>query len=195
VVTLGIFAILVSSATGAFLSALNAERRTLATQQVLDNTRYTIELMTRAIRQADPNSLRTISPAGCAAKGCLQFQHPQKLVVQYKFCQPTATPATTPDCPQPNVLFETTNVCEKDPTRYCAAPCGSDGACQPQTVPVSALHTVVKNASFDVLPSDPADQNDQQQPRVTATITLEGNPNLYPTVDVQTTVSLRRLQE
>ena len=182
VVTLGIFVMLVGSLTSAFLLALANERRALATQQVLDNTRYTLELMARAIRQANPPS--SISTTSCGASPCLKFTHPLMREVTYNF--------------QTSAIIQTTKGCSDDATNWCTTPgeCNPGGGgsktCEVQAVILTAPNVDVRNLSF-ILTGD--DSSDGQQPRVTIGMTIGANPNLYPSTDIQTTVAIRTPQE
>ena len=51
-VAVAIFAILLTAFTGFFLSAVQAQRKTLASQELIDNVSYNLEYMSRAIRMA-----------------------------------------------------------------------------------------------------------------------------------------------
>ena len=52
VVSVAIFTLLVSAGSGIFLSALRAQRQSLATQEVLDQASYLMEYMSKALRMA-----------------------------------------------------------------------------------------------------------------------------------------------
>ena len=51
-VTVAIFSLIVSSAVGVFVSALQAQRKSLAMQELLGQTSFLMEYMSRAIRMA-----------------------------------------------------------------------------------------------------------------------------------------------
>ncbi len=51
-VAVSIFTLVVGMATGVFVSALRAQRQSLASQQLLDQTSYAMEYMSRALRMA-----------------------------------------------------------------------------------------------------------------------------------------------
>jgi prepilin-type N-terminal cleavage/methylation domain-containing protein len=67
-----IFSIIVGAISGIFISAIRAQRRVLATQELLDQTSYVLEYMGRALRMAkkatdnscipDETNYRTVSP-------------------------------------------------------------------------------------------------------------------------------------
>ena len=51
-VAISIFAIVISAPTGFFISSLKAQRKALKSQELLDNTSYAVEYMSRALRMA-----------------------------------------------------------------------------------------------------------------------------------------------
>lgn len=52
VVAVAVFTLLVTASTGVFLSAIRAQKTSLATQEVLDQTSYLMEYMSKALRMA-----------------------------------------------------------------------------------------------------------------------------------------------
>ncbi len=82
IVSVAIFGILVVLLVGMFTNTIAIERRAIATQTALDNTRYTLEIMARAIRQAGPNSFTSLVGV-CPTTGTLTFTHPTKGNVTY----------------------------------------------------------------------------------------------------------------
>lgn len=58
-VTVAIFSLIVVAAIGVFVQALKAQRHSLATQALLDQTSYLVEYMSRALRMAKKDSLGT----------------------------------------------------------------------------------------------------------------------------------------
>ena len=52
VVSVTIFVLMVTAASGLFVSGLKAQRQSLASQQLLDQTSYVLEYMSRALRMA-----------------------------------------------------------------------------------------------------------------------------------------------
>jgi len=60
-VTVAIFSLIVSAASGVFVSALKAQRRSLATQELLDQTSFLMEYMSRAIRMAKKDDLAGVN--------------------------------------------------------------------------------------------------------------------------------------
>ena len=52
IVAVAVFTLLVSAGSGVFISSIKAQRQSLATQEVLDQTSYLMEYMSRALRMA-----------------------------------------------------------------------------------------------------------------------------------------------
>ena len=52
IVAVAVFTLLVSASSSIFLSSIKAQRQSLATQEVLDQTSYLMEYMSRALRMA-----------------------------------------------------------------------------------------------------------------------------------------------
>jgi Tfp pilus assembly protein PilW len=77
-----LFLVVMSAALGAFTFIIRLQSRELALQANLDNIRTTLEIMVRAIRQAEPNTL----DATTCGTSCLQFTHsdPVKGNMQYR---------------------------------------------------------------------------------------------------------------
>jgi prepilin-type N-terminal cleavage/methylation domain-containing protein len=169
VVVLGVFAVLVTTLTGAFVSTVRVERRTFASQETLSSTRYAIELMARAIRQAQPDSVAIVTTRpGCAATSCLTFRRPNNEEVEYVHCQ-----TVTASCPATGRLFQ----------RVGAG----------NLVPLTPAGIDVQAASFTLLGEAPAP--DTVQPRVTVSLSVAPTtPAGLTTLNVQTTISLRNAQ-
>jgi prepilin-type N-terminal cleavage/methylation domain-containing protein len=62
-----IFSIIVGAISGIFISAIRAQRRVLATQELLDQTSYVLEYMGRALRMAIKDDI----DSGGVVKNCL----------------------------------------------------------------------------------------------------------------------------
>ena len=81
-VAVGVFTLLVSAASGIFVSSLRAQRHSLATQEILDQSSYVMEYMSRALRMAKKDDVNgTCTTAGIpklnyAIEGqCLKFRN------------------------------------------------------------------------------------------------------------------------
>lgn len=74
VVTLGLFLVIMTALLSIFSYTLRVQRRALAMQATFDATRGTLEAMARAIRQADPHAVTTVGYCD-VAQTCLEFHH------------------------------------------------------------------------------------------------------------------------
>ena len=165
VVVLGLFITMVSAISGSFISSLAAERRALATQSVLSNARATTEVMVRAIRQADPDTISTDTTSGpCLGETpntCLTFTHPDltnKGAMVYRLSSGKITESDNGGAP-----FYIT----------------------PSNVIVDRLYFEINGEGT----------NDTIQPRVTMTTAIRANPVGGQVLNLQTSVSLRSPQE
>ena len=70
VVAVAVFTLLVSASSGLFVNALRAQRYSLTTQEILDQTSYVMEYMSRALRMAR----KDISGECITAKSNYQFE-------------------------------------------------------------------------------------------------------------------------
>lgn len=52
IIAVAIFSLLISASSGVFLSSIKAQRQSLATQEILDQTSYLMEYMSRSLRMA-----------------------------------------------------------------------------------------------------------------------------------------------
>ena len=82
IVAVFIFSVLVTIASGSFVSALSLQRRALNIKKVEENGRFILELMARELRVANP--INTASN-DCPSSGTstLSFEHPVNGSVQY----------------------------------------------------------------------------------------------------------------
>ena len=69
-VGVAMFSLVVSSAAGLFISALKVQRNSLASQEILDQTSFAFEYMSRALRVAR----KEISAPGCLSKDGLNYE-------------------------------------------------------------------------------------------------------------------------
>ena len=69
-VTVAIFSLIVSTASGVFVSALQAQRKSLAMQELLGQTSFLMEYMSRAIRMAK----KELSAPACLSENGLNYE-------------------------------------------------------------------------------------------------------------------------
>lgn len=70
IVALAIFSIIIGITSGVFLSGIQAQRKTLASQDLLDQTNYALEYMSRALRMAR----KELSAPGCLSQNGLNYE-------------------------------------------------------------------------------------------------------------------------
>ena len=69
-VAMTIFLIVIGAATSIFISALKGQRKALVTQEILNQTSYSLEYMSRAIRMAQ----KEVSAPSCLSQNGLNFE-------------------------------------------------------------------------------------------------------------------------
>lgn len=172
IAAMGIFLVLMTILLGVFMNALSLERRALATQAALENARYTFEIMARAIRQANPQPpapIDTVFFCSSEPGTCLVFIHQ--------------------NAAKGTMLYRFNSVTKK--IEEWSTSTGN------VWVPITNSDVVVEQLNFYVSGNGPGNngQSDLQQPRVTiyARVSSVKNPSVVATI--QTTVSVRSLQE
>jgi type II secretory pathway component PulJ len=69
-VAVGIFIIIVAAPTGFLVGSLKGQQKALASQKLLDNTSYTLEYMSRALRMAR----KELAAPGCLSQNGLNYE-------------------------------------------------------------------------------------------------------------------------
>jgi len=69
-VAVGIFTIIIAAPTGFLVGSLKGQQKALASQKLLDNTSYTLEYMSRALRMAK----KELSAPACLSQNGLNYQ-------------------------------------------------------------------------------------------------------------------------
>ena len=77
IVSIAIFSIVVIAATSIMMSVFRAQAKAVAIKNVLDNARFSLELMTRELRTATGISFTTTPPPGCPRNGLAFTSHNQ----------------------------------------------------------------------------------------------------------------------
>ena len=87
IVSVAIFTLLVSAGSGIFLSSIKAQRQSLATQEVLDQTSYLMEYMSKALRMAKKDMLGTCTGTAklnyAFKNQCIKFKNYQGACQQF----------------------------------------------------------------------------------------------------------------
>jgi len=175
-VAVTIFTLVIGSATGLFIAAVRSQARALAAQKLLDETSYTIEYMSRALRMARKE---TKAPNGCLSQNGLNYENPSgddsiRFINMYNICQEFRL--------DEDFLKErksTDETANNLPLVQDALPLTSDD------FEVSSL-----NFNLSGQQEPPADN---LQPRITISMTIGKKPNLKPQIKIQTTISQRNL--
>jgi prepilin-type N-terminal cleavage/methylation domain-containing protein len=164
--SLTVFVVVVTVASGIFISAIRAQRRALAYQELLDQTSYLMEYMSRAIRMAkkdfdgncmggDPNLNYKISSSG-------------------------------------GIVFENYN---GDCQEFYAQG-GKLWELKASGSPVELTSDNLEVLTFNIGSDDSWDQDDNLQPRITLFLHIKRvgtTPEEQPDIEIQTTISQRKL--
>ena len=81
IVAVAVFSLVIGASTGLFISSLRAQRQNLATREVLDQTSYIMEYMSRALRMAKKDITGTCTGT---AKSNYQFESQCIKFINYK---------------------------------------------------------------------------------------------------------------
>lgn len=188
IAAVGIFAITIGTISGLFISAVRAQRKSLATQELLDRTSYVIEYMGRTIRMAqkelncidptDPTTCDPSNPPQCLTTYGYGYNYETNLAgdrirfINYDTkCQ--------------EFFLEGNQIKERKSTDHTAANFGSSLPLTPTDLNISSLKFNLSGQS----------QNDDFQPRVTIFLEIESGriPQSPPKIQVQTSISQRAL--
>lgn len=165
-VAVSIFSLSVAVASGLFVSALKAQRKSLASQELQDQTGFVMEYMSRALRMAR----KEFNSPACLSKNGLNFEltHGKngiKFVNYQGVCQE---------------FFLDGGVLKESKTGYSSS------------LPLTSARVSV--AAFDIALLG-QDQADDVQPVVTFFLRIQGRGSgaSRPEIEIQTTVSQRNL--
>ncbi|MBZ9572492.1 prepilin-type N-terminal cleavage/methylation domain-containing protein [Patescibacteria group bacterium] len=167
IVAVAIFALIVGTISGLFVSAIQSQRRILATQEILNQASYVMEYMGRALRMAK-KELNT-PPISCLSRYGLNYEttaNGLKFIDYNDVC---------------TEFFLDAGLLKKT----------AEGV----TLPLTSTDLQVNSLKFNLLGADqpPADN---LQPRVTIFLEIETKrsvPGLPPKILIQTSVSQRNL--
>ena len=176
----GIFTIVIAAPTGFFVSALKGQQKALASQEVLDETSYALEYVSRSLRMAkkELNCASKSEPTTCACLETGGYGANFQLTHEGK-----------------GIKFTNyQNQCQEffldiNDNRFKEV---KDGG---EAIPLTSddLEVVV----FKIGPQDSWGQNDNKQPKITLFLEVKGvesaRPELQPKIQIQTTVSQRNL--
>lgn len=168
-VAVGIFFTLVAAPAGFFVSSLQAQQKTLASQELVDGISYALEHMSRSLRMAKKDLDNSCDIGENMNYGVTREGKGIKFKNYQGICQEFFWDASD------NRLKEI-----------------KEGG---GVVPLTAEKLEV--LSFKIGSSDSWDQGDQDQPRVTLSLMVKNKRSvkleLQPTIKIQTTISQRNL--
>ncbi|MBU3935022.1 prepilin-type N-terminal cleavage/methylation domain-containing protein, partial [Patescibacteria group bacterium] len=167
-VSVSIFAILVTTFTGFFIGAIQGQQKALASQELINNVSYTLEYMSRAVRMAKKE---LSDPPDCLSSRGLNYEKTKdgkglKFINYDGICQEFFWDVAD------NRLKESK----------------SGGI----AIPLTPINTEV--VSFKLGPSDSWGQDQGTQPKVTIFLEIKGRGlrmELQPLISIQTTISQR----
>ena len=84
IVAIGMFSVVVVGATDLMLTTFNTQAKAIAVKDVIDNGRFTLELMTRELRTATGVVFTAIPPANCPRNG-LEFTSYNQPIPEERF--------------------------------------------------------------------------------------------------------------
>ena len=170
-VAVAIFAILLTAFTGFFLSAVQAQRKTLASQELIDNVSYNLEYMSRAIRMA-----RKDMAGSCLTTAKYNYEtNAERNIIRFLNYQNKCQ----------EFFLENSQLKEWKST---------DNSAANFEVPLPLTPVNLEVVSFRLGPSDSWGQGQGTQPRVILYLEIKGKgekPELQPLIKIQTTISQR----
>jgi len=165
-VAVGIFTIITGITAGVFASAVRAQRSSLAYQQLLDQTSFAMEYMSRAIRMAKKDDVGGIN---CLSLDKVNFE---------------VTHGGN------GIMFRNyQDVCQEFYLENGQLKESKDG--ESMNLTSTSTFEVI---AFNIGPDESWDQNDEEQPRVTLFLDTRGvgqKPEQKPEIKIQTTISQR----
>jgi len=174
-VAVAIFAILLTTFTGFFLSAVQTQRKALASQELIDNVSYNLEYMSRAIRMA-----RKDMAGSCLTTAKYNYEtNAERNKIRFLNYQNK--------CQEFFLDLEDSQLKEHK---------SIDNSAANFEAPLPLTPVNLEVVSFQLGPSDSWGQGQETQPRVTLYLEIKGKgekPELQPKIKIQTTISQRNL--
>ncbi len=172
-VSISVFSLIVSAMSGAFVSTIRAQRKSVAFQQLLEQTSYLEEYMSRAIRMARKDlSGDCLITAGAKQNFETNLDRNRIRFLNYQgICQ--------------EFFLDVNQIKERK---------SIDGTAANFQTPLPLTSGNLQVESFKIGPSDSWDQDDNEQPRVTLFLYIKGaglKPEEQPEIKIQTTISQR----
>jgi len=172
-VALAVFNLIVGAVLTIFVSAISAQRKTLASQELLDQTSYVLEYLSRTIRMAKKDLAGAcLTTVGANYQTNLEENRIRFLNYQDK-CQ--------------EFFLDGNQIMENKSQDNTAAGFAN---------PLYLTSPKLKIISFKIGPSESWDQEDNLQPRLILFLGAKGagqKPEQQPEIKIQTTISQRNL--
>jgi prepilin-type N-terminal cleavage/methylation domain-containing protein len=168
-VAVGIFAILLTTFTGFFVGAVQSQRKTLASQELIDNVSYNLEYMSRTIRMARKDLV-----GDCISIKNNYETNPERNRIRFLNYQGECQEFFWND--NDNRLYELKN--------------------GETALPLTPANLEVVSFVLSGSESWGQDQEPLTQPKVTLFLEVKGKgqkPELQPLIKIQTTISQRNL--
>jgi len=181
-VAVGIFTIVIAAPTGFFVSSLKGQQKALASQEVLDETSYALEYISRSLRMAkkELNCESKLTPNTCVCLKNAGYGTNYELIHEDE---------------KKGIKFTNyRNQCQEffldiNDNRLKEV---KDGG---EAIPLTSDDLEI--VSFKIVPQDSWGQNDNKQPKITLFLEVKGiesaRPELQPKIQIQTTISQRNL--
>lgn len=164
-VTILIFSLIISVAMAIFVSFIRHQKRVLAKQELLNQTSYVTEYMSRALRMAKKDS-----DGSCLSQAGLNFENPLGDISRIKFINHLENDVCQEFSLEGGQLKETRNG---------------------NTLPLTSSKFQINSLCFNLLGES---QNDTLQPKVTIFMEIQvKGAEEPPKIKIQTTISQRNL--
>ena len=179
-VAVGIFTIVIAAPTGFLVSSIKGQQKALASQEVLDETSYALEYISRSLRMAkkELNCESKLTPSTCA---CLKNAG---YGTNYELTREGRGIKFTNYQNQYQEFFLDINDNRLKEIK--------DGG---EAIPLTSDDLEI--VFFKIGPQDSWGQNDNKQPKITLFLEVKGiesaRPELQPKIQIQTTISQRNL--
>ncbi len=171
-VAVGIFFIVIAAPTGFFVGSIKGQQKALSSQELLDQTSYVLEYMSRAIRMAKKDDITELDCCWEEDKVNYKITHGDQGIKFRNY-----------DGDKCQEFYFENGAIKEDKTGYSG--------------PIALTSDSLEVISFKVGPSDSWDQGDNDQPRITLFLEIKGTrsarPELQPVIKIQTTISQRNL--
>jgi prepilin-type N-terminal cleavage/methylation domain-containing protein len=168
--SVAIFSLIIGGASGVFISAIRTQRKTLSNQELLSQTSYLIEYMSRALRMAKKE---LDDPPICLSERGLNYEKTRgakglKFINHQGICQEFFWDVND-------------NRLKENKTGYA------------EPLPLTSSNLEIVSFNIELRGEE---QDDDNQPRVTLFLKIKGageKAEIRPEIQIQTTVSQRQL--